>query len=110
MILNSYSIYKDSIIFEKNVTGYFIERFLHFNHQKNINFIFFSKYFSYNSNRANYFVSLFQCFLRVKKEKSTHNKNMLSRINLLKLRCEISETNTPHFYKYEQNSTKQSPT
>ena len=102
MILNSYSIYKDSIIFEKNVTGYFIERFLHFNHQKNINFKFFSKYFSYNSNRANYFVSLFQCFLRVKKEKSTHNKNMLSRINLLKLRYEISETNTPHFYKYKQ--------
>ena len=102
MILDSYSIFKDSIIFEKNATGYFIERFLHFNHQKNINFKFFSKHFSYNSNRANYFFSLFQCFLRVKKEKSTHNKNMLSRINLLKLRCEISETNTPHFYKYEQ--------
>ena len=96
MILKSYSVYKEAIFFEKKVTGYFIERFLHFNHQKNNKFKFPNKYISYNSNRVIYFVSRLQCFFKVKKEKLNRIKNIVSRINLLKLRLEFSETLNPH--------------
>jgi hypothetical protein len=101
MILKSYSVYKEAIFFEKKVTGYFIERFLHFNYQKNKNFKFSNKYISFNSNKINYFDSRLQCFFKVKKEKLSRMKNIVSRINLLKLRFEFPETLTSYIYRFE---------
>ena len=109
MILKPYSVYKEAIFFEKKVTGYFIERFLHFNYQKNKNFKFSNTYISVNSNKINYFDSRLQCFFKVKKEKLSRMKNIVSRINLLKLRFEFPETLASNIYRFELKNLSNDP-
>ena len=88
MLLNDYLSSYVSKNLEKNVSGYFIEKFLYFKRRKKNVFNFFFKFIHYNSDKTKYFYFLNQCYLRNKFEKFKNIKNLVSRLNLLKLRLE----------------------
>ena len=106
MILNNYIRVEKVILIEKNTSGYFIERFLYFNYQKNNNFKVTDRFNCYNSNKINYFYALLQCFFRVKLEKLKYLKNLISRINLLKLRFEVPRFDSIQLFKFNKNLRK----
>ena len=106
MILDYYIDKKGLNSNEKKVTGYFLEKFLYFNNQKKNNHKFIHNFINFNSNRNNYFSSLFQCFLKIKLEKFKTLTNLNSRINLLKLRMEFSNTNSHQIFRSDENPTK----
>jgi len=103
MKLNCYFKLGNQIKVQNPVSGYFIERFLYFNFQKKTNYNFTYRFFSYNSNIISYFHSLQQCFFKVKLEKSKFLKNLVSRINLLKLRFEYPNFETSQIFKSNRN-------
>ena len=66
MLLRSYIEFKKSILLEKSISGFFIERFLFFNFKKKNNYNFTNRFIFYNSNRNRYFHFLLQSFFKVK--------------------------------------------
>ena len=83
---------------QNSVSGYFIERYVYFTFRKKNPFNFTNNFLSYNSNVNNYFHSLQQCFYNVKLEKLKFHKNLVSRVNLLKLRFEYSNVKTSQMF------------
>jgi hypothetical protein len=100
MILKNYLRYGIKVDLKKRITGFFIERFLLFNLKKKIRFKFINKFCFYNSNRSKYFHSFQQCFLKVKLEKLKYFKNLISRMNLLRLRFEIFNSDSHHPFNF----------
>ena len=80
------------------VSGYFIERYIYFTFWKKNPFNFTNNFLNYNSKVNNYFHSLQQCFYNVKLEKLKFHKNLVSRVNLLKLRFEYSNVKTSQMF------------
>ena len=103
MILRSYIEFKKSILLEKSISGFFIERFLFFNLKKKNNYNFTNRFIFYNSNRNRYFHFLLQSFFKVKTGNLKSNKNLISRINLLKLRFEFSISDSAQILTFDKN-------
>lgn len=102
MILKNFIQSEKYILIEKHTSGYFIERFLYFNYQKSNHFKFTDRFTCYNSNKINYFYALLQCFFKVKLEKLKYLKNLISRVNLLKLRLEFPRFDSIQLFKFNK--------